>query len=515
MDPLHVFLSSPGDVPEERALVLQLLKAELPYDPLLRDRSVTFDVVSWDDPASPTPMPAGLTPQEAVIRFGRKPSECNIVVVVLWSRLGTHLDLATFGEKPGGGPYLSGTEWEFEDAWNAQKRPEILVYRRMERPKVYLDDPDLAKKRHQYDLVEQFFGRFKNPDGSFREGFTPYNTPAEFKERLANDFKYIVSERLRTDETRAGRGAAPARAISHSYEANIYSVGSLSIPYIAIQESWVDGECEYSKKDIKIEVDPKEYQLPEDFRGNWTDYRPDKCRCGLVYFRPAVIAAIARNKEHCKPIFRLMKISYEDYLKSTPYLDRRIPGDPNLTFRDKYATIIGTFDDYYRLPLPKPCGVGIFIISSDGNVILGRRSNRLVELRNRWSYSASGGAGWGGPPNLFKEVARECREEINHPPDMNKLQLFSVGIDPERLVFQCSFVEKTTRKSAEILKASEGARTREHSELIAERFDLDRIIDLVTDRSRTWEPAAQAGLVTLAAKRFGIDAVKSGSVAKA
>ena len=82
----------------------------------------TFDVVSWDDPDAPNPMPAGLTPQEAVNRFGPRPSECDIVVVVLWSRLGTPLDLSVFGEKPGGGPYLSGTEWEFEDAWGAKPR---------------------------------------------------------------------------------------------------------------------------------------------------------------------------------------------------------------------------------------------------------------------------------------------------------------------------------------------------------------------------------------------------------
>ena len=90
---------------------------------------VTFEVVSWDDPTAPTPMPAALTPQEAVNRFGPKPSECGVVVVVLWSRLGTHLALEAF-RKPDGAPYLSGTEWEFEDALNASepRQPTILVY---------------------------------------------------------------------------------------------------------------------------------------------------------------------------------------------------------------------------------------------------------------------------------------------------------------------------------------------------------------------------------------------------
>src|SRR3954466_14295209 len=100
---IRIFLSSPGDVAEERELARRLIKDELPYDPFLRDH-FTFDVVSWDDPAAPNPMLATLTPQAAVNRFGPKPSECDVVVVVLWSRLGTHLDLGAF-RKPDGTPY--------------------------------------------------------------------------------------------------------------------------------------------------------------------------------------------------------------------------------------------------------------------------------------------------------------------------------------------------------------------------------------------------------------------------
>src|SRR3954464_12327403 len=92
---VRIFLSSPGDVAEERNLARRLIKDELPVDPFLRDR-VSFDVVSWDDPAAPNPMPATLSPQEAVNRFGPKPSKCDFVIVILWSRLGTHLHLAAF-----------------------------------------------------------------------------------------------------------------------------------------------------------------------------------------------------------------------------------------------------------------------------------------------------------------------------------------------------------------------------------------------------------------------------------
>ena len=82
--PIRVFLSSPGDVADERALARRLLKDELPYEPLLPRRGyVTFDVVSWDDTAARIPMDAAITTQEAVNRFGPRPSERSVVVVIL------------------------------------------------------------------------------------------------------------------------------------------------------------------------------------------------------------------------------------------------------------------------------------------------------------------------------------------------------------------------------------------------------------------------------------------------
>ena len=63
---LRVFLASPGDVADERALARQVLD-QLPYDPLLRGK-IGFEVVAWDQPGAGVPMLATMTPQAAIAR---------------------------------------------------------------------------------------------------------------------------------------------------------------------------------------------------------------------------------------------------------------------------------------------------------------------------------------------------------------------------------------------------------------------------------------------------------------
>src|SRR5262245_47308896 len=128
---LRVFLASPGDVSGERVVARQVLE-QLPYDRGLRDR-ISVGVVAWDHPGSETPMLATMTPQAAIAKGLPKPSDCDIVIVVLWSRMGTPLPADDpKWLKADGTRYMSGTEWEYLDALAAHQRtgrPEILVYR--------------------------------------------------------------------------------------------------------------------------------------------------------------------------------------------------------------------------------------------------------------------------------------------------------------------------------------------------------------------------------------------------
>jgi hypothetical protein len=130
---VRVFLASPGDVVDERAQALKTLD-DLQYNPLLRGK-ITVETVAWDKPGAGTPMLANKTPQEAIAEGLPKPSECDIVIVIFWSRMGTPLPADYV--KPDGSRYLSGTEWEYQDALRAAEqgdRPQVLVYRRTEEP---------------------------------------------------------------------------------------------------------------------------------------------------------------------------------------------------------------------------------------------------------------------------------------------------------------------------------------------------------------------------------------------
>jgi hypothetical protein len=192
MRTFRVFVSSPGDVESERQSAHQILLT-LPEEPAWQGK-LGIQVVRWDNPRSPTPMYANYTPQEAVNRNLPKPSECDLAVFLLWSRFGTPLAEPL---KPDGGRYLSGTEWEYENAISA--KVPVLLYRRIDDPQVSLRDHEFVEKQRQLFLVDGFFERFKGPEGAATGGYLRYKL-AEFetlfKRVIESTFRqFIESER--------------------------------------------------------------------------------------------------------------------------------------------------------------------------------------------------------------------------------------------------------------------------------------------------------------------------------
>ena len=183
---VRIFLSSPGDVVAEREAARVLVKEALPVHPMRG--KLTLELISWDDPYTAVPLDAGTSPQAAVNRYRPRPSECDIAVVVLWSRMGT--PLPDTWQKSGGGRFGSGTEWEYEDAV-ASKACTVLVYQRTEKPQVDLDDPELQTKQGQYQDVLAFCKRIETNGGVNR-----YPTADDFRQLLQQHLLELLSKRL-------------------------------------------------------------------------------------------------------------------------------------------------------------------------------------------------------------------------------------------------------------------------------------------------------------------------------
>jgi hypothetical protein len=173
---VRIFLSSPGDVAEERRLAAELIDGRLRKDPGIA-RTCALELVRWDDPDTPTPLDGLRPPQESVNWVKGRPSECDIVVVILWSRLGSPFELD-------GRRWASGTQWEYEDARAAAKPPHLLVYRRTTRPQIDLDAPDFDARRAQYDGAKRFLAGMARVND--------YAQPGELVTRLEAHLREIL-----------------------------------------------------------------------------------------------------------------------------------------------------------------------------------------------------------------------------------------------------------------------------------------------------------------------------------
>lgn len=182
---LRVFISSPGDVVSERKLALEVIE-RFPDRPAFREK-VAFRVIAWDKIGADTPMIGTLTPQEAINQGLPKPSECDIVIVIFWSRIGTPF-FDTDGKE-----YLSGTHWELLDGINADK-PQTIIYRRTDSVTFSLDQED---KRDQYQKLQKFFeSDLFYKEGRIARGVNTYETPNDFRRKFETHFESLVVNAL-------------------------------------------------------------------------------------------------------------------------------------------------------------------------------------------------------------------------------------------------------------------------------------------------------------------------------
>lgn len=184
---LKVFISSPGDVIPERRIAKQVisrLNEEFSGEALLLP-------ILWEE----EPLLASETFQAQI----HPPSETDIYIGILWSRIGSPLPENI--TRPDGSRYESGTAFEFEDAlagFHAKDKPDILVYRKVGVPVMRLDDRSAVLDRlDQMARLEAYIdGHFRGADGSYVAAFHSFEEPDQFEQMLYRHLHKLVASRL-------------------------------------------------------------------------------------------------------------------------------------------------------------------------------------------------------------------------------------------------------------------------------------------------------------------------------
>jgi tetratricopeptide (TPR) repeat protein len=195
---IRIFISSPDDVADERrraAIVINRLAHEFV-------RFFELTAVLWEY----EPMLASGHFQDAIVR----PSDADIVVILLWSRLGTPLPERYQGID--GRAPVTGTEWEFEDALARNLSagvPDLLVYRKDAPGRAEFDREDqLDAARQQWRALQAFWSRhFVGEEGGFKAAFNTFRDLDGFESQLEQHLRQMLRQRLPEMAARGERGA--------------------------------------------------------------------------------------------------------------------------------------------------------------------------------------------------------------------------------------------------------------------------------------------------------------------
>ena len=188
---LRIFVSSPGDVTSAREI------AALTIERLAQDyaRFLHIEPYLWEFEA----MVASGHFQDSI----EPPSAFDVVVLILWSRLGTHLPERTAVREyrgiDGRAP-LTGTEWEFEEAMQAAKQsgaPDLLVYRNLRPAPFDTHDPArFEQQSQQLKALNGFWERHFANQGMFIGAYTSFTRDVEFAAALENHLRKLIEKRI-------------------------------------------------------------------------------------------------------------------------------------------------------------------------------------------------------------------------------------------------------------------------------------------------------------------------------
>jgi len=225
MKTIRVFVSSPGDVRAERTIADRLIRmtaeelgipVSIQYSNLLRDDQTLQ--------SSNNPIEADEAEFSELVlcpyfweyqRFSpelgyqdqmQNPAQFDLVICILWSRLGTKLHPRF--QMPDGSEPRSGTD--FEIAWALAQRkktpgiPALHVYRNRSQPNPPLDSPErLEEFLRQWKSLQAFFESWlRDREGQFIGAFNNYYNLEEFERLFREHFRDFLSTQVSSEQQR-------------------------------------------------------------------------------------------------------------------------------------------------------------------------------------------------------------------------------------------------------------------------------------------------------------------------
>lgn len=178
----RIFVAGPSDVKAERRAVADVVHRLLSDDDL--SGRVHLEVIAWDGPVGSVPMLANTDPQDAITQALPQPCECDFVVMILWSRIGT--PLPNHYAKELGLSQVTGTEWEYYNALQGANRligTKVLVYR---------NEAALPPDAPQGEQVAAFFAMLVEQKRSYNS----YSGTPDFEKQLEHHLKVRIQCKL-------------------------------------------------------------------------------------------------------------------------------------------------------------------------------------------------------------------------------------------------------------------------------------------------------------------------------
>src|SRR5208282_170745 len=197
---LRIFISSPGDLTEERIVCEEVIRELIPE--FLHQ--AVLEPILWEE----LPLTAERAFQDQI----PLPGECEIVILMLWSRLGSRLH-SRFAEQ-GEGEAPTATLFEFRSALDARRSrqlPDLLVYRKTSAPPTVslTDSVGFQRASQEFRKVEQFFNStfLDQKEGVFTGSYHQFKDRLDFRPKLKQHLRILIQNQIRLASEEESPGA--------------------------------------------------------------------------------------------------------------------------------------------------------------------------------------------------------------------------------------------------------------------------------------------------------------------